>query len=177
MNQKVPDFSIPDLFVNLKGQEIKTIQEWEQVRRPEIVNLFENNVYGTVPKAIDALNFSVVNEDKMAMNGMATLKEIDIEVIYRSQSATMRLILFIPNQRKESAPVFLLINHRDPENIDPTRKVKMGFWPAEEIVSRGYAAATFHVKDVSDDDKVTFTEDILSKLYPEELEKKMVCGA
>ncbi|MDO6436971.1 acetylxylan esterase [Cyclobacterium sp. 1_MG-2023] len=169
---KVPDFSIPDLFVNLKGQEIKTIQEWEQVRRPEIVNLFENNVYGTVPKAIDALNFSVVNEDKMAMNGMATLKEIDIEVIYRSQSATMRLILFIPNQRKESAPVFLLINHRDPENIDPTRKVKMGFWPAEEIVSRGYAAATFHVKDVSDDDKVTFTEDILSKLYPEELEKE-----
>lgn len=169
---KVPDFFLPDLFVNLKGQEIKTIQEWEQVRRPEIVNLFENNVYGTMPKAMDALNFTVVNEDKMAMNGMATLKEIDIEVINRSGSATIRLILFVPNQRQKAAPVFLLINHRDPENIDPTRKVKMGFWPAEEIVSRGYAAATFHVKDVSDDDKVTFTEDILSKLYPEELEKE-----
>ncbi|AEL28337.1 glucuronyl esterase domain-containing protein [Cyclobacterium marinum] len=169
---KVPNISLPDLFVNSKGQEINTIQEWEYKRRPEIVNLFENNVYGTMPKAIDALNFTIVNEDKMAMNGMATLKEIDIEVIYRTQSATMRLILFIPNERDEAAPVFLLINHRDPENIDPTRTIKMGFWPAEEIVRRGYAAATFHVKDVADDDKVTFTDDILSKLYPEELEKE-----
>lgn len=169
---KVPDFSLPDLFVNLKGQEIRSIQDWEQGRRPEIINLFENNVYGNMPKPIDAINFTLVNEDKLAMNGLATLKEIDIKVIYRAQSITMRLILFIPNQRKEAAPVFLLINHRDPENIDPTRKVKMGFWPAEEIIGRGYAAATFHVKDVADDDKVTFTKDILSKLYPEELEKE-----
>lgn len=169
---KVPEYSIPDIFVNLKGQEINSIQDWVHKRRPEIVNLFEDNVYGNMPKAIDAINFTTVNEDKMAMNGMATLKEVDIEVTNRSKKITIRLILFIPNRKNQPAPVFLLINHRDPENIDPTRKTKMGFWPAEEIIQRGYAAATFHVKDVSDDDKVTFTEDILNTLYPEELEKE-----
>lgn len=169
---KVPDYSIPDIFVNLKGQEINTIQDWVHLRRPEIVNLFEDNVYGNMPEAIDAINFTTVNEDKMAMNGMATLKEVDIEVTNRTQKVAMRLILFIPNKSSSPAPVFLLINHRDPENIDPTRKTKMGFWPAEEIIKRGYAAATFHVKDVSDDDKVTFSDAILSKLYPEELAKE-----
>ena len=169
---KVPEYSIPDIFVNLKGQEINSIQDWVHKRRPEIVNLFEDNVYGNIPKALDAINFTTVNEDKMAMNGMATLKEVDIEVTNRSKKNTIRLILFIPNGKNQPAPVFLLINHRDPENIDPTRKNKMGFWPAEEIIQRGYAAATFHVKDVSDDDKVTFTEDILNTLYPEELEKE-----
>jgi hypothetical protein len=169
---KVPEFSLPDLFVNSEGKEIRSIQEWNHLRRPEIVKLFEDNVYGQMPREIGAINFNTVNEDNMAMNGMATLKEVDISVRRRNQEVTIRLILFLPNSSNKPAPVFLLINHRDPENIDPTRKIKMGFWPAEEIVKRGYAAATFHVMDVSDDNKVTFKEDILSKLYPEELEKE-----
>ena len=37
---KVPNISLPDLFVNSKGQEINSIQEWEYKRRPEIVNLY-----------------------------------------------------------------------------------------------------------------------------------------
>ena len=34
------------------------------------------------------------------------------------------------------------------ENIDPTRKAKSEFWPAEEVISRGYAIAAFFVGDV-----------------------------
>ncbi len=45
----------------------------------------------------------------------------------------------------------LLICNRGLENIDPTREKKSPFWPAEEIVARGYAAATFHNADVAPD--------------------------
>ncbi|WP_154857427.1 alpha/beta hydrolase family protein [Cyclobacterium xiamenense] len=167
---KVPPFSLPDPFVSLKGEPIETIQDWEIQRRGEIVSLFENEVYGQVPRDLDAIRFELVSEDTQAMNGNAHLKEIDILVERNGDSNRLRLILFIPNALTGPAPVFLLINHRDPENIDPTRQVKTGFWPAEEIVQRGYAAATFHVNDVSDDTKETFKEDILNTLYPEQLE-------
>ncbi|SHM75204.1 hypothetical protein SAMN04488057_103204 [Cyclobacterium lianum] len=169
---KVPAYALPDPFVSLNGKLIGSVQEWEHQRRHEILRLFEDHVYGQVPGSMDNMRFILASEDGEAMNGDAHLKEIDIEVSRNGQSVTVRLILFIPKEAPKPAPVFLLINHRDPENIDPTRKVKMGFWPAEAIVDRGYAAATFHVMDVSDDNNETFQEDILETLYPEQLEKK-----
>lgn len=167
---KVPEYSLPDPLVSQKGKPIQSVQDWEFIRRPEILNLFEDHVYGKLPRDIDGITFRTINESQQAMNGKALLKEVDIVVERNGNSITMRLILFVPSELKQPAPVFLLITHRDPENIDPTRAVKMGFWPAEDIIERGYAAATFHVMDVSDDNKETFKEDILEKLYPEQLE-------
>ena len=48
---------------------------------------------------------------------------------------------FLPKARRP-APAFLLINNRHPDMkmADPERVAKEEFWPAEEIVSRGYAA-------------------------------------
>jgi hypothetical protein len=77
--------------------------------------------------------------------------------------------LFIPNEVAKPAPVFLLINHRPPENIDPPREVQMDFWPVEMAIPKGYAMAAFHVGDVADDDKETWHHDIIDKLYPEQL--------
>ncbi|MBD3630260.1 acetylxylan esterase [Cyclobacterium sp.] len=168
----VPNYSLPDPFVSQQGEVVASIQDWEHQRRVEILRLFEDNVYGQIPGSMDELSFNLVSEDKEAMDGNAHLKEIDIRVARNGGSISMRLILFIPKNAIKPAPVFLLINHRDPENIDPTRKVKMGFWPAEAIVERGFAAATFHVKDVSDDNNDTFKEDILQTLYPEQLERE-----
>lgn len=167
---KVPPYSLPDPFVTQKGEIVTNPQAWEFVRRPEIIGLFENHVYGQVPKDFDAINFHLAHEDKAAMDGKAHLKEVDITVTRNGNNVSIRLILFLPTARTTPSPVFLLINHRDHENMDPTRQVKMDFWPAEKLIERGYAAAVFHVEDVSDDNKDTFKEDILKKLYPEQLQ-------
>ncbi|WP_114749398.1 alpha/beta hydrolase family protein [Pleomorphovibrio marinus] len=167
---KVPQYSLPDPFVSQNGKLIRTPQQWEHLRRPELVKLFEKHVYGQLPKDFDQITFSLVNEDTQAMGGNAHLKEVDIRVERNGKAITMRLLLFVPQKKDKPAPVFLLITHRDPENIDPTRESKIDFWPAEEMVERGYAAAAFHVMDVSDDSKDTFTEDILETLYPEQLQ-------
>ena len=61
------------------------------------------------------------------------------------------LTAFIPRQSKP-APAFVLICNRDPaENIDPERNAKSGYWPVEEIVSRGYAAIAFWYGDITPD--------------------------
>lgn len=64
---KVPLFSLPDPFVSQKGKSIKTIQEWEFTRRKEIISLFENQVYGQLPRDMDNIRFELVSEDKQAM--------------------------------------------------------------------------------------------------------------
>ncbi|WP_209328763.1 alpha/beta hydrolase family protein [Lunatimonas salinarum] len=167
---KVPSYSLPDLFVSTKGQEINTITDWNFVRRPEIISLFEDHVYGKLPRDLDGITFTLVNGDEQAMDGLAILKEVNVTVQRNGKSITMPLTVFVPKHHQgDAAPVFLLITHRGPENIDPTRKEKSDFWPAEMLISRGYAVAAIHVQDVSDDNKETFKEDILTKLYPEQL--------
>jgi pimeloyl-ACP methyl ester carboxylesterase len=71
---------------------------------------------------------------------------------------TIRLILFVPGAATQPVPCFLLINNRGVDNTDPTREKKSPFWPAEQIVARGYAAAVFWNGDVAPDKKDSFHE-------------------
>lgn len=168
---KVPEYQLPPLFETEDGNVVETVNVWEFQRRPEIIKLFEENVYGQVPRHYDAISYDLVNENKQAVNGSAHLKEVDINITRNNQTVTIRLNLFIPNDVSKPAPVFLMINHRDVEYTDPSRKVKNEYWPVEEIIPRGYALSSLQVSDVSDDDADTYKEDILEKLYPEQIDE------
>lgn len=168
---KVPDYTLPPLFETSDGTPVTSVRDWKNIKRPEIIAQYAELVYGQIPQNYDAIRFEVVNEDREAIGGTATLKEVDITTERNGNSVTLRMNLFIPNDLTKPAPAFLLINHRPPENIDPTREVKRDFWPVEMAIPKGYAMASFHVGDVADDDKETWDEDILQKLYPEQLDQ------
>lgn len=166
---KVGVYQLPELLITQSGETVSTPEQWEKIRRPEILQLFENQVYGQVPKDFDDIRFKVTNEDKKAMNGKATLKEVAITVTRNNKSVILNLRMFTPNKAKKPVPMFLVINHRGVKTMDVTRQNKDGFWPAEEVIEAGYGISGFDVIDVSPDDKVKFTEGILEQLYPEQL--------
>jgi hypothetical protein len=102
------------------------------------------------------------------MGGKAHLKEVAITIFRQRNSVTVNLVLFIPNNVSLPVPAFLLINNRDKDNMDPTRRIKSDFWPAEIVVDSGYAVGAFHVGDLAPDDKNLFMDGVL-QLYPEQL--------
>jgi hypothetical protein len=77
---KVPDLILPDPFVSLKGNPIHTVEDWENIRRPEILRLFEENVYGQIPTDFDEISFSEVKDKQNLFPDIAIFKEIDIIV-------------------------------------------------------------------------------------------------
>lgn len=160
--------AIPDPLISNSGKKISDSNSWMMNRRKEVLALFEDNMYGQVPKDFDSIRFRQKTEDKMAMNGKAKLKEIAIDVYRNKQLVTINVTLFIPSEAKKPCPVLLLINHRGRNVTDPTRAVKSGFWPAEEVIARGYAIAAFHVSDVATDNKESYSKGVL-RLYPEQL--------
>ena len=168
--QASENLELPKLLVGEKNQLVNTPDAWSQERRPDLLRLFEDNVYGQMPRDVDSIRFVLTRQDNRAMDGKAILKEVGIDVYRRGQSIRINLVLFVPAAAAQPPPVFLLINHRDPDNIDPSRKVKSAFWPAEEVVARGYAVAAFQVSDVAADDSATYDQQVL-RLYPEQLEK------
>src|SRR5690606_21846908 len=128
---KVGTFSLPDILKTEDNKEIKTKEKWKRDRRPEILTLFENEVYGQMPTDYDKLEFSILNSDENAMDGKAHMKEVQIEVFKDMQSVQINLVLFVPSEIEGPAPAFLLINNRSERNTAPLRDTLSGFWPAE----------------------------------------------
>ncbi len=149
MAAELPD--LPALLASSSGKPVATAQDWHQLRRPELLELFRSNVYGRAPIGRPADQcFHVVEHDATAMDGTATRKQIEIRFTGPGGSGCIRLLAFIPHVQKP-APGFLLICNRETDNIDPTRSNRKPFWPAEELVARGYAALVFDVNDCDPD--------------------------
>jgi (4-O-methyl)-D-glucuronate---lignin esterase len=151
IEEKVPAFKLPYLLTTTGGKVVNDAGMWEKIRRNEILELFRENVYGRVPETPYTKSFTLVREDRNAMNGSATLKMIDIDIASEGKSLVIHLTLFVPNNVKKPVPAYLLIDNRGPLNIDPDRKLKSEFWPAEEVIARGYAISVFSNSDVDPD--------------------------
>ncbi len=53
---------LPDPLVTKNGQKVATAEQWWKVRRPEIVEDFEREVFGRVPKNVPKVTWSVVTQ-------------------------------------------------------------------------------------------------------------------
>jgi hypothetical protein len=167
--EKVPEYVLPDVLKTTSNKIVRNKTEWERSRRGEILALFEDNIYGEMPGSYDSIRYSIINEDKLSMEGKAHLKEVSIEVFNQRKSVKINLVLFVPNNVAKPVPAFVLINNRGKENMDPERRTKSDFWPAEVVVGAGYAMAAFHVDDLAPDNKDRFMNGVL-QLYKEQLE-------
>jgi len=149
--EKVPSYTLPDPLVTNNGKKITSARIWKKIGRNEILELFREHVYGRVPSTPYEKNFKLTNEDRNAMDGAATLKQVDITVTSEGKSLVIHLTLFVPNKEQNPVPLYLLIDNRGPSNTDPTRKLRSEFWPVEEVIARGYGIAVFSNADVDPD--------------------------
>lgn len=157
---KVPQYELPDPLKPADGSEVRTPGEWSS-RRAEVLELFRSEMYGRRPGPPERLVFETVEEDAAAMDGKATLRRVAVVSRQAGREHRFELTLFLPNEPKTPAPVFLLINNRGPENTDPTRREKSGFWPAEEVIARGYGIAAIQNRELAPDDKEKFRDGVI----------------
>ena len=68
---RVGTFSLPDPLVLSGGERVKTAADWEKRRRPEILRLFETNVYGRTPGKPAGMAFELTSADRKALGGTA----------------------------------------------------------------------------------------------------------
>ncbi|WP_111672335.1 glucuronyl esterase domain-containing protein [Algoriphagus litoralis] len=164
---KVPDLILSDPFVSEKGKLIQTVSEWEKFRRPEIFRLFQDEVYGQIPKDFDKISFEVISETANPYPEIADLEEVNITVERNGKSHTMRINFFLPKTGKGPFPVILLINYL-PKYPDG-KLADEAFWPVPELIKKGFATASFHAETVAPDLADSFQNGMISTLYPEQI--------
>ena len=174
---RVPAYVLPDPLVAADGTHVTTAAEWTAQRRPEILRLFENEVYGRAAKEKPALRFELTSKDGSALGGKATRKEVTIHVSTARGQLPLHLLLYVPKSNRP-APVFLGLNfqgnqavHADPKislcqswilgkpeagivdhrATEKSRGVDASRWQVEQVVGRGYALATMCCDDIDPD--------------------------
>ena len=154
------ELRLPDPLTTTNGTKVTSADVWLKTRRPEILELFRTHVYGRMPVGRPAgLKFETLESTKGLMDGTATRRQVKISYRGPGGEGAIKLLLFVP-ERAKPAPCFLLICNRDATNLDASRAIKSPFWPAEQIVARGYAAAAFLNADVAPDRDTGFTNGV-----------------
>jgi len=164
---RVGTFELPDPLAGAGGQ-VRNSAGWAS-RRAEILELFREHVYGRSPGKPDRLTFEVVERNDRAMDGAATLQRVSVISTQQGRTHRFQLTLFLPRPSSGPSrastdgrvPVFLLLNNRPPTNTDPSRKEKSGFWPAEQVIARGFGIAALQVGELAPDKNETFRQGVI----------------
>lgn len=141
---------LPPLFRCQDGSEVESVADWEEKRRPEIVELFREYVYGREPKEKPELQFHVLSIDMM-LEGKALRKKIHIRYKGPKGEGDIYPTLFLPKEATKPVPVFLFINHKKEEFAHPDLTHNSDYWPVEEIIERGYGTIVYHAQEIDPD--------------------------
>lgn len=160
---EVPSFILPSLLVCESGKEVTTVEEWEHIRRPELLTIFAEQMFGVTPGEKIDVSYEEVAFDPAAFGGKATSKQI--KGVFRNGSVerSMLILIYLPNQVQGKIPLFMGYNFKgnqticDDPGIIPSTDNERGSvrsrWPVEMILSAGYGLATIWYGDLFTDSK------------------------
>lgn len=116
---RVPPYALPDVLTLTHGEKVKSESDWTQKRRPEIIALFEQHVYGNLPAKPEKISFREIYTDPHALSGKAIRKEVEITVTNNNRSLAFRLLLYLPQNARQQTPVFLGLNFFGNHAVQP----------------------------------------------------------
>lgn len=173
---KIPNYTLPNPLVTEDGVAVTSVRQWENVRRPELLSLFANHVYGVSPKPCVIRSKAV--SSKTVFDDLGTRHEVDIFFTAAEDAPAMRMMVYVPNNRSADVPAFLGLNFNGNHSVDPDPEIELNpgwfrpgrngttdgnkatelargtaanRWPIETILRRGYAVATIYYGDIDPD--------------------------
>lgn len=175
---KVPEYTLPDPLVMADGTPVTTPDMWREKRRAEVLELFEEHVYGKTPGKTLDVTFEEASRDEGALNGKATRTEVTAHFTADKSGPRMSILIYRPNDADGPVPAFVGLNFHGNHTVDAdpgialnegwnrnspdsgivdnratekSRGTSASRWAVETIIDRGYALATIYCGDLDPD--------------------------
>ena len=162
---KVPAYELPDVLTMKNGKAVSSVKQWERKRRPELLELFANEIYGKAPIGRpEELHFELLSSSD-ALGGKAVRKEVAI-YFDKAETQGLKLLLYVPKNAKGAVPAFLGVNFKGNDSVEEGG-IKAYRWPFEYVIDHGYALATFCYEDVDPDYDDGFRNGVIGFYGPE----------
>jgi hypothetical protein len=106
---KVPPYTLPDPLIMADGTRVTSAEQWFQKRRPEILKLYQNEIYGRIPNNAPRVTWEVTETDTAAREGKAVMKRVVGRMVDKPGGPRMNLTLYLPTQVSAPVPTLLSI--------------------------------------------------------------------
>jgi hypothetical protein len=166
--------SLPDPLVLNNGAKVTTADIWWKERRPEIVELFDREIYGRVPKNTPNVKWEAVSATAEEHNGVDVVTKKLVGHVDNSSypliSVDIQLTLTVPAKAAGPVPV-IMESGLSPEVLKAMRKrlseaqltALMGNGPTwqQQVLAKGWGYATLIPTNVQADNGAGLTEGII----------------
>lgn len=184
---EVPAYTLPDPLTLSDGTPVESPKTWWNERRPQLLQLFKEHVYGRLPPSPPAFRVEQQSADRTALDGAATRRQVTLHFTDRAEGPTLNLLVYLPNGVDGPAPVFVGLNFAGNHTIsaDPavrpprvklprwdgapsdrdsliamTRGSRQKSWPVDSLVARGYGLVTAYHGSLFPDREGGFSESV-----------------
>ena len=148
--EHIPPFTLPDPLVMNGGSRVADAGTWRERRRPEILELFRENVHGRTPIGRpEGMRFEPGTVNREALQGTATQKNLVVNFTGKSSGPRMSMRVYTPNNETKPVPCFLYLGRPLVEGSASQLRWE-GVLP--EILSRGYALAIIDREGIDPDE-------------------------
>jgi len=107
---------LPDVLTLKNGKKVTTADMWWKLRRPEIVEDFEREVYGRLPKKIPAVKWTVKVTDREYVGRVPVVAKLLVGHVDNSEcpqiNVDINMMLVVPANAKGPVPVLMMFGGR-----------------------------------------------------------------
>lgn len=176
---KVPPYTLPNPLVLENGQPVTTTATWYKERRPQVLKLFESQMFGYTPTMKLKLRYGPVALDRNALDGRAIREQVTVYFSRKTSGPQMHLLIYIPKNARKRVPLFVGLNWSGNQAVsaDPgiqlndlwvpdadnrlvlhsevaassTRGKDAAEWQLDRLLADGYGLATAYYGDIEPD--------------------------
>jgi hypothetical protein len=172
--------NLPDPLALKDGRKVTTAERWWKERRPEIVEDFEREVFGRVPKNVPKVTWSITNQatDRVVgdipVNARQLVGQVDNSV-YPSIEVNIQITIVTPKDAKGPVPVLMMFGGfggggfpRRAGEPEPTNRFR-GFGnvtfadppSTEQLIAAGWGYAIISPNSIQADNGAGLTKGII----------------
>ncbi|MTI40590.1 acetylxylan esterase [Fulvivirga lutimaris] len=179
-------YTLPDPLTLSNGGKVESSEEWSEKRRPELVELFESEMYGRLPQNIPAVTWKVTSVKDTTI-GNFPIKEKRLSGIvdnsgYPNIKVEIELLLATPAHVSKSVPTVVHFGFiRWPFGPRPEQSISL-LSPNEpdwkqQLISRGWGYAILNPTSVQLDNGAGLRQGIIGLVNKGEYRKPDDWGA
>ncbi|MCQ2167882.1 MAG: hypothetical protein MJY69_04345 [Bacteroidales bacterium] len=171
---KIPPFTLENPLEFVNGKKVKNAKDW-QLRRQEILDIFQSEMYGRMPSAPETVVTETLDEGE-TLAGFAIRRQIRMWFKPDKSGPKIDWLVITPKHVKGPVPVILLLNYGgnhtvldDEEILRYPNYTRVGLSsydtgrgsmnklnsptiiPVNILIARGYAVVTACYEDISPD--------------------------
>ena len=174
--------TLPDPLVTEGGNPVTAAEIWWNERRPEIVELFDREVYGRVPANAPKVTWEVVSTTKEKVGDIPVVTKKLVGHVDNSACPTIKvdvdLTLTTPADAAGPVPVMIEFGFNFPPGFRrPNRPVPPGPTWQEQLLARGWGYAILIPNSIQADSGAGLTKGVIGLANKGQLRKPDDWGA